>query len=90
MANADFMAYLQGRRQGFNPYAAGDKVYGGGRHAPNVGPSDKAGYRLRDQKAKQHRNAVLRRMQAKQQGKYASPAALRHIPEGLYPGPGSR
>lgn len=92
MANADFMAYLQGRRGGFNPYSAGDKRYGpSGRSAPNVGPTSaqgKAGYNKRDAEAKRLRNAMLRRMQAQQSGNYASAAAQRPLPKGLYPGPG--
>lgn len=85
--NEDFLAYLQGRRQQFNPYSAGSPVYGGGRSAPNIGASNKAGYRERDNKAKGMREALLRRLQAKQKGKFASPAALR--PQGnLFPGPG--
>ena len=86
--NQDFLAYLQGRRNGFNSYAAGDKVYGGGRSAPNIGPSDKKGYRKRDLAAKNMRNAMLRRMQARQSGRYASADAMRPIHKSLYPGPG--
>jgi hypothetical protein len=91
MANADFMAYLQGRRSGFNPYSAGNKQYGGGRNAPNVGPTSaqgQAGYNKRDAEARRLRNAMLRRMQARQSGNYASAAAQRPLPKGLYPGPG--
>lgn len=85
--NDDFMAYLQGRRQQVNPYSAGAPVYGGGRSAPNVGASDKRGYRERDNKAKGMREALLRRLQAKQKGKFASSAAL--TPQrNLFPGPG--
>ena len=91
MANADFLAYLQGRRNpnGFNPYAAGDKRYGFGRRGPNVGPTnDTLGYAKRDREAKGRRNAILRRMQARQKGKYASANAQRYIPNSAYPGPG--
>lgn len=59
----------------FNKYAAGRKVYGGGRDAPNIGPVDKMGYKERD--ALKRRNAILRRMQASQQGKYMSPNYMR-------------
>lgn len=85
--NEDFFAYLQGRRQSFNPYSAGRKVYGGGRSAPNIGRSDRAGYRKRDNKAKNMREALLRRLQARQGGKYASSAAQKPM-RNLYPGPG--
>lgn len=57
----------------FNPYAAGRKVYGGGRDAPNIGPVDPMGYKERDAKKKIERTAILRRMQAGQQGKFNSP-----------------
>jgi hypothetical protein len=89
MANADFAAYLQGRRQGFNPYAAGDKKYPGG--SPNNGPTSaqgQAGYAKRDAQARRLRNAMLRKMQANQSGRYASSASQRPLPKGLYPGPG--
>lgn len=62
---------------GFNPYAAGNKVYGSGRPMPTVGPVDKAGYKERDKKAAVNRTAILRRMQAQQKGNYMSPANLR-------------
>lgn len=58
---------------GFNKYAAGRKMYGGGRDAPNIGPVDKLGYKDRDAKARLKRNAVLRRMQASQSGNLMSP-----------------
>ena len=85
--NEDFLAYLQGRRQSFTPYSAGAKTYGSGRSAPNVGASDKKGYRERDNKAKGMRAALLRRMQAQQSGRFASADAQRPI-NNLYPGPG--
>jgi hypothetical protein len=63
---------------GYNAYAAGSKVYNGGSSAPNIGPVDKMGYRERDLKYKvrQRQNAILRRMQARQKGDYASSANL--------------
>ena len=54
---------------GFNPYAAGNKVYGAGRPMPNVGAVNKEGYRKRDRLAKARRDAMLRRMKAQQKGK---------------------
>lgn len=83
----DFLAYVQGRRQQFTPYAAGNKTYGGGRSAPNIGASDKSGYRERDAKAKLRREALLKRMKANQAGKFASANAQRPIGNS-YPGPG--
>jgi len=61
---------------GFNKYAAGNKVYGGGRPMPTVGPVDPAGYKERDA-LKVRRTAMLRRMQAQQSGNYMSPNNLR-------------
>ena len=52
----------------FNPYAAGQKVYGAGRPMPNIGPVNKMGYRVRDRAAKARRDAMLRRMKAMQKG----------------------
>lgn len=73
--------------QSFQPYAAGKKTYGGGRSAPNVGPSDKLGYAERDNKASGMRNALLRRMKAQQKGKMFSSAAMTP-PRNLFAGPG--
>lgn len=74
--NQDFLAYLQGAGQGFNKYAAGSKRYGGGRDAPNIGPSDPTGYVQRDLIVKQKRNAMLRRLQAGQSSRFMSPEYL--------------
>lgn len=59
-------------RSGFNKYAAGNKIYGGGRSMPTVGPVDPLGYKERDAKTKTRRNALLRRMKAEQKGQYNS------------------
>lgn len=73
MANQDFASYLQGDNQGsFNNYTAGNKVYGGGRSNPTNGPVDKTGYAERDRLALVKRNAMLRRMKARQSGRYMS------------------
>jgi hypothetical protein len=61
------------------PYAVGKKIYGGGRSFPNIGPSDKLGYRERDLKAKAKRSAMLRRLQAKRKGQHMSPDVGRKI-----------
>lgn len=70
----DFLAYLQGRGANFQPYGAGNKQYGlSGRSAPNIGPvANREGYRERDLKAKATRNAMLRRMKARRQGRFMS------------------
>jgi len=73
MADQNFLKYLQGAGQTFNPYGVGDKVYGGGRSAPNIGPTrSPEGYRERDLKGKARRNAMLKRLQAMQGGRYMS------------------
>lgn len=46
------------------PYTAGNKVYGGGRDAPNFGPVDSMGYKERDLKYQARRDAMLRRLEA--------------------------
>ena len=51
---------------GFNKYAAGAKRYGpSGRSAPNVGPSDKTGYAMRDQRIAARKRALSLRAQGK-------------------------
>lgn len=59
--------------QQYLPYAAGNKIYGGGRDAPNLGPVDPTGYNERDLKYQARRDAILRRMKAMQAGNYANP-----------------
>jgi hypothetical protein len=72
------MAYQSRRASGFNPYAVGNKIYGGGRSAPNVGPvNDKMGYKERDLQAKGRRAAVLRRMKARKSNRFMSADNLR-------------
>ena len=70
----DFLRYLQGAASGFQPYAAGNKIYGAsGRSAPNIGPvNDKTGYAERDLQGRAMRNAMLKRMKAGRQGRYMS------------------
>lgn len=65
------------RPNAYTPYAAGYKLYGGGRSNPTQGPVEKEGYREREVLNRARRNAVLRRMQAEQAGNYMSPAALK-------------
>ena len=60
-------------RKQFLPYLVGNKVYGGGRSFPNLGPSDPLGYRERDLKAAARRSALLRRLKARASGNYLSP-----------------
>lgn len=84
--NQDFSSYLTGSNDGFNAYAAGNKDYGPGRSAPNIGASDKAGYQMRDNRASLMRSAMLSRLQAYQQGNYASPNAQRPMLDSFYGG----
>lgn len=55
------------------PYAAGNKIYGGGRDAPNIGPVDPTGHRERDLKYQARRVAMQRRLKSISSGNYASP-----------------
>jgi hypothetical protein len=64
----------------FNPYAAGDKVYGGGRSAPNIGPVDPTGYRTRDLKYAARREAMERRLKAMKNRNFMSADYQREIP----------
>lgn len=73
------MAYFSNEQRDLRPYAVGKRIYGGGRSFPNIGPSDKLGYKERDAKTKARRAALLRRMQARQKGNYMSADALRRV-----------
>lgn len=54
---------MQGERPQWNKFAAGRKVYGGGRHAPNFGRSaHREGYGRRDGEMRARRQAFLDRM----------------------------
>ncbi len=63
----------------FLPYAAGNKIYGGGRDAPNIGPVDPTGHRERDLKYQARRSAMLRRLKAIKSGDYGSADVGRSI-----------
>lgn len=73
------MAYSPRSINSVAPYAVGNKIYGGGRSFPNIGPVDKLGYRERDAKSRARRDAILRRMKARMNAKYASPDSLRTV-----------
>lgn len=62
-----------------NPYAVGNKVYGGGRSFPTSGPVDPMGYAERDLRATAQRNAMLRRMKSNMAGNFNSADSLRSI-----------
>jgi hypothetical protein len=61
----------------FNAFAAGAKVYGGGRYNPTMGPVDKTGYAERDRKLKVRRNALQAKLKARGKGAYASSDSMR-------------
>ncbi len=63
----------------YNPYLVGDKVYGGGRDAPNIGPVDPTGHRERDLKYQARRQAIQRRLKALKDGNYMSPDVQREL-----------
>lgn len=63
----------------FLPYAAGDKIYGGGRDAPNLGPVDPMGHRERDLKYHARREAMERRLKAFKSANYLSPDVGREL-----------
>ena len=67
------------RPYSFEPYGVGRKRYNGGfESSPHYGEAlDPLGYRERDLKTRQNRNAMLRRMKATQSKKYMSPDYLR-------------
>lgn len=59
-----------------NSYAAGNKVYGGGRPMPTMGPVDPMGYKERD-RLRIARNAALRRLKAMDSGNFMSADFMR-------------
>jgi hypothetical protein len=73
------MAYTPRSQSGVAPYQVGNKIYGGGRSFPTSGPVDRLGYAERDSKSKARRNAILRRMKANSNAKYASADSLRTV-----------
>jgi hypothetical protein len=72
--------------QGFNSYAAGRKMYGGGRSMPNIGPvsgQGQMGY-MRDQKAAARKKALLRRLGGQMSGDPMSPKIMTSDSRGGY------
>ena len=63
--------------ESFNRYAVGNKVYGGGRSMPTIGPVDPLGYRERDLQTQARRNALLRMLKANSNKNYMNPDWLR-------------
>ena len=73
------MALTPRSTSSYNPYTAGDKLYGGGRSFPTMGPVDKMGYRERDAVSKARRDAIARRLKANASGKFASSDSMRKV-----------
>ncbi len=61
----------------FNPYAAGKKMYGTGKHNPTEGAVDKTGYVARDRRRKVKLNALRAKIGAGTKGAFASSDYLR-------------
>lgn len=68
---------FQGKQ--YLPYAVGNKIYGGGRDAPNLGPVDPMGHRERDLKYQARRSAMLRRLKSIGKGDFMSPDVGREL-----------
>lgn len=73
------MAYNSRITSTMNPYSAGNKVYGGGRSFPTMGPVDRLGYAERDRVSAARRSAIVRRLKANSKGNYASADSLRKV-----------
>jgi hypothetical protein len=80
MASSQLNPYIS-KPDGFNPYAAGAKLYGptGRLNATqgHVSLDGMKGYKQRDNEVQARKQAVLQRMQAAQAGNYLSPAYLK-------------
>jgi hypothetical protein len=63
----------------FNPYSAGDKIYGNMTNSPTRGAVDKTGYANRDRKLAVRRNAVLAMMKQKQKGAHGNSNVQRFV-----------
>jgi hypothetical protein len=70
---------MQFQGKEFLPYAAGNKIYGGGRDAPNIGPVDPMGHRERDMKYQARRVAMQRRLKQIQSSNYMGADVQREL-----------
>lgn len=69
----------------FNPYAAGNKTYGGGRPMPNIGPvAQPQGYNERDNRAQARKNAIMRRMKGSDTGNPMSSGVQGYSTRGVF------
>lgn len=73
------MAYFSRETANIIPYSVGNRVYGGGRAFPTMGPVDPSGYRERDLVSRARRDAISKRLKARQAGNYASADAQRTV-----------
>lgn len=74
-----------GSNTGFNPYAAGNKYYGGGRSMPNIGPvGSPQGYEERDNRAQARKNAIMRRMKGQNTGNPMDSSVLGYTSSGVF------
>jgi hypothetical protein len=73
------MAYFSRETANIVPYAVGNRIYGGGRPFPTIGPVDPLGYKERDLQTSARRDAALRKLKALQSGKFAGADALRTV-----------
>jgi hypothetical protein len=72
-------------QKAFNPYAAGNKRYGGGRSMPNIGPvANPQGYNERDNRAQARKNAIMRRMKGQQKGNPMNSAVMGYTSRGVF------
>jgi hypothetical protein len=69
----------------FNPYSAGNKSYGAGRNAPNVGAVNSLqGYNERDNRAQSRKNAIMRRMKGQSTGNPMNSSVLGYTSKGVF------
>ena len=69
----------------FNPYAAGNKAYGGGRSMPSIGPvGQPQGYNERDNRAQARKNAIMRRMKGQGTGNPMNSSVLGYTTQGVF------
>jgi hypothetical protein len=70
MKNKPYIPHTFGSPYGFNSFAAGNKQYGYGRSNPTMGPVDKTGYKERDRIQRARQNAIIKRLQDIQAGRF--------------------
>lgn len=72
-------------QKAFNPYAAGNKRYGGGRSMPTIGPvASPQGYAERDNRAQARKNAIMRRMKGSSTGNPMNSGVMGYTSRGVF------